>query len=214
MARYPYFLIIFLGAAQLSCKKSDIEANFHGRVTYACDASPVKGLKVYVKWVGLHEEYTIQEARTDGNGYYSFISKVSRPESLDEYRLVTTGEIDPKPYYFIEGGWSQSLRTNDDAEDIRIDIAIPSDAFFNLHVKNANPYDANDVLHYVKNVSESGNLLGPLYGSTIDTTIVRRIDPIEMLMLEYKFTKNDVETIVNDSLLNFCNDTVYAEIFY
>jgi hypothetical protein len=198
-----------------SCKKSDLNGHFHGRITYECNGSAVKGLRVYIVWVDLHDDrHTLKEGRTDNSGYYSINDVITHPGSLDYFELVTTGDIDSPPFYFISNrGWTKNFSAKNDQEDFQIDLAIPSNSYISFHIKNNNPFDDNDLFN-LKPADMNGYYAWHWQGDSIDSVLNITVPPVDTYFYEYSFTKNGIENTVQDSLTGLCNDSSFVNIFY
>lgn len=207
-----------------SCHKDfPIQVTFHGKVTYQCDGSPVKGLKVEIVRgfdTGREGNSHVGDAITDGNGQYYLDTKVEREGSFRYYELITTGYIDPKPPYFIVQGIVEKYR-GEDLEDVEINTSIPSYRILRFHIKNISPVDSSDlfkgidqVIYYYSNPVHSNLCNVNLSGESIDTTIIIPSEASDTLHYEYYFKKNGQEFAVNDSVLTICNDTLFRDIFY
>ena len=206
--------LIFLLLIYSSCQKSDLHGHYHGRITYECDGSPVKGIKVNIYWIDFHSDtHMLKEARTDNSGYYSMDDVIAHSGSLDYYELVTTKDIDSPPFYFIpDRGWTKKF-SPDDKEDIQIDLSIPSNSFISFHIKNNNPYDQNDVFN-LKQLDMNGYYAWQWQGESIDSILNITVAPVDTFIYVYSFIKSGLEHTVQDSVTGLCNDSNLVNIFY
>ncbi|MCX6274361.1 MAG: hypothetical protein NTV09_04045, partial [Bacteroidetes bacterium] len=93
---------VFLVSA---CKKTTptVDVNFHGRVTYQCDSSPVMGMVVdiigYFHGNPNYNDY-LGSPTTDDNGNYYLRGSVDKNADVMYYSVETTSKMNPKPAYF------------------------------------------------------------------------------------------------------------------
>ncbi len=200
-----------------SCgKESPLHATFHGRVTYSCDGSPVKGMEVYIVRNSYLDRYIVGYATTDENGYYQLQTKVKREGVLDYYELVTTSKISPKPDYFIIAGFTKNYSTDDDNKSVTIDISIPAYQVVKFHIKNTNPFDDNDVF-ILSNVQYDYSSQGPLqlFGMQVDTMVRGYGTQSEPFPYTYQFIKNGIDSLVSNSIIPVgCFNEPVIDIFY
>ena len=213
-------MVIFI----CGCKKPvrTNKVTFHGRVTYNCDSSGVKGLVVniigYFNSDSYHYE-TICSATTDANGYYTKQCEVELNSGLMFYQLATTGQIDPKPIYFWEQGivYSPYDTASEVDDNISIDASIPFWQVINFHIKNANPHDGSDIFYGVREVLngyDNLHLSENFQGMNVDTTVLGKANKRNPFCFRYTFRKNGIDTTVDDSLTVTCFDVPSVDIFY
>jgi len=183
--------ICFIVVSLNSCKKVPINATFHGRITYACDGSPVIGMRVDIYRffdTGREDNSQVGSAVTDQNGYYQLEEKVKQEGSFRYYQLWTTGDISPKPPYFITYGQNEESYSNDD--NIEINASVNSYRLVTFHIKNDQPFDSTDIFYGITAITENYWIVqDDLEGENVDTTITVAKTVSDTLIYQYHYKK-------------------------
>lgn len=194
-----------------SCKKDhDFTTTISGQVLEFDTNKPIEGATVYAYGGTSNGNLsnsganlsTITSTTTDLNGYYHF--------SFDAEDFSILDMSASHDQYFPVNTIIQNIFRGVDNE---IDIILDPHAWLKIHVKNNLPIDEYDII----SVGNSFNYddIDPLYGNTIDTTLIGLVKGNNIDTRAIWFvTKNDVTENYHQNIYCPAHDTTYIEILY
>ena len=205
-----------------------MNVEFHGRILYACDSTPVAGVQVYIKRHYIlkdhQESETLATATSNSDGYYSVEIDFIEKGTFMGYSIV---ETDQTLHTTIRSDLVESEKNPD---------AINGWFYKNLpmifHLKNATPFDNNDsfdriLMHpggFTDDVYDTifdAGLSQDFIGVNVDSTFI--VDQLAisanfyhqaLYFLKYFYTKNGIQQIMYDTIPASCPDTSRIEVHY
>jgi hypothetical protein len=196
-----------------SCAKDNVGTiTIKGHVLYHCNRQPVPNVAlVFVAVHFIHNGMTtkvkdstyVGTTFTDGNGYYE-IKALRKDYDYFYFRGINTD---------IAGG--SSTGDNIKNQVLEADGTCYQPEHFNFHIKNVNPYDANDCfLELTLNTNPIQRPAVNLYGNA-DTTVSADMYEDYLYIFNYRVRKNSITTLYYDTIVRTtCYVPINVDVYY
>jgi hypothetical protein len=186
-----------------SCRRNSdnlTEVNGHVYDRETLDSLP--GAQVFIikrsQLNGLATQQGQTTASSEGKYSYSF-------EADNNYNYAVAasyGNYLIAEYYPVNSGWTNN----------NVDIFLARPGYLSLHIKNINPFDANDKISIFD--SDYVYLEYLFSGINVDTTIILTARGNQLNSLNWRITRNDTTNTYNQTVNYISLDTVYLDLFY
>lgn len=203
----------------LQCKKNrePEPVTFSGNISDNVQGIPVANATVKIKLQQSASNSvfnsgfnTVATTTTDPSGNYSITFS---PENPITYKVV----VEKNLYYGKEVEISSDIASA--GTNTVTNFGIDPIGWFKIHIKNTNPFDADDQILY-QNTSENGctsccnNLAVGLSGMSVDTSFVCQRVSNPIISFSWFITKNGNTTSFSNSISSVIGDTVEYNLNY